>query len=176
MQESIGRFQRTITHLTDMSRLQAEFAQPTETVSLAAVIEDVRQDLHFQFLEAGAVLDVAVNGTQPRVFSPKNLSSLIYNLLSNVLKYRHSERVPLVRISCQPAGDMLELRVQDNGLGLNASQQQRLFQLFQRLHTHVEGSGVGLYAVKKILENVGGRIAVESEPGVGSTFILTFPA
>jgi PAS domain S-box-containing protein len=175
MQESIERFRRTITHLTDVSRLQAEFAQPAETVSLAAIIKDVRQDLHFQFLATGAVLTVEANGAQPRVFSPKNLRSLIYNLLSNALKYRHPARTPLVRISCQQAGDELVLTVQDNGLGLSAQQQQRLFQLFQRLHTHVEGSGVGLYAVKKIVENADGRIAVESELGVGTTFTLTFP-
>jgi signal transduction histidine kinase/PAS domain-containing protein len=173
MQESIGRFRRTITHLTDVSRLQAEFAQPAETVSLAAIIEDVRQDLHFQFLATGAVLDVAVNGAQPRVFSPKNLRSLMYNLLSNALKYCHPARTPRVRISCQPAGDSLMLTVQDNGLGLK---QQRLFQLFQRLHTHVEGSGVGLYAVKKIVENAGGTITVASQPDVGTTFTLSFPA
>jgi PAS domain S-box-containing protein len=176
MQESIERFQRTIKHLTDVSQLQAEFAQPAETVPLAAVIEDVRQDLHFQFLETGAVLNVAVEGMQPRVFSPKNLRSLIYNLLSNALKYYHPERVPRVHISCQLVSNVLELRVQDNGLGLNAAQQQRLFQLFQRLHTHIEGTGVGLYAVKKIVENAGGHITVESELGVGTTFILTFPA
>ncbi|WP_345235807.1 PAS domain-containing protein [Hymenobacter saemangeumensis] len=176
MQESIERFQRTLTHLTDVSRLQAEFAQPTEPVSLAAVIEDVRQDLHFQFLATGAVLEVAVQDTQPRVFSPKNLRSLIYNLLSNALKYRHPERPPRVRISCQPAGNSLVLTVQDNGLGVSAQQQQRLFQLFQRLHTHVEGSGVGLYAVKKIVENAGGTIAVASQEDVGTTFTLTFPA
>jgi len=176
MQESIERFRRTITHLTDVSQLQAEFAQPAETLSLAAIIEDVRQDLHFQFLETGAVLDVAVNGTQPRVFSPKNLRSLMYNLLSNALKYRHPERVPQVRIRCQPAGDSLVLTVQDNGLGLSPAQQQRLFQLFQRLHAHVEGSGVGLYAVKKIVENAAGTITVASQQDVGTTFTLTFPA
>ncbi|WP_324678527.1 PAS domain-containing protein [Hymenobacter sp. GOD-10R] len=176
MQESIERFRRTITHLTDVSQLQAEFAQPAETVSLAAIIEDVRQDLHFQFLESRAVLDVAVNGVQPRVFSPKNLRSLIYNLLSNALKYRHPERVPRVRIRCQPVGDALVLTVQDNGLGLNETQQQRLFQLFQRLHTHVEGSGVGLYTVKKIVDNAGGTITVVSQQGVGTAFTLTFPA
>jgi signal transduction histidine kinase len=176
MQESIERFQRTITHLTDVSQLQAEFAQPAETLSLAAIIENVRQDLHFQFLDTGAVLDVAVAGTQPRVFSPKNLRSLMYNLLSNALKYRHPERAPLVRIRCQPAGDSLVLTVQDNGLGLSPAQQQRLFQLFQRLHTHVEGSGVGLYAVKKIVENAAGTITVASQQDVGTTFTLTFPA
>jgi signal transduction histidine kinase len=103
MQESIERFRRTITHLTDVSRLQAEFAQPAETLSLVSIIDNVRQDLHFQFLETGAVLNVAVTGTQPRVFSPKNLRSFMYNLLRNALKYRHPERAPLARVRCQPA-------------------------------------------------------------------------
>lgn len=110
------------------------------------------------------------------MFSPKNLCSLIYNLLSNTLKYRHPARTPLVRISCQPAGDALALMVQDNGLGLSAQQQQRLFKLFQCLHTHVEVSGVGLYAMKKIVENAGVTITVASQPDVGTTFTLTFPA
>lgn len=67
------------------------------------------------------------------------------------------------------------LSVQDNGLGLS-TQQQRLFQAFERLHTHVEGTGVGLYMIKRLLVNAGASIAVASEPGVGSTFTVTFPA
>jgi signal transduction histidine kinase len=63
--------------------------------------------------------------------------------------------------------------VQDNGLGLDARQRQRLFSLFQRLHTHVEGTGVGLYMVKRMVENAGGTIAVESELGIGTTFTVT---
>jgi signal transduction histidine kinase len=176
MQDSVERFGRTIGHLTDVSKLQAEFAQPAEVVSLAALIEEVHQDLWPQFQEADAQLEVAVDGVQPRTFSPKNLRSLLYNLVSNALKYRHPSRPALVRITCVPAGPRLVLTVQDNGLGLSAAQQARLFQLFQRLHTHVEGTGVGLYAVKKIVENAGGTIAVESQEGVGTTFTLTFPA
>ncbi|QNP54288.1 sensor histidine kinase (plasmid) [Hymenobacter qilianensis] len=66
------------------------------------------------------------------------------------------------------------LEVTDNGLGLTEGQQAQLFGLFQRVHTHVEGSGVGLYLVKKMVENSGGRIDVESQPGVGSTFRVYF--
>ena len=68
------------------------------------------------------------------------------------------------------------LAVQDNGLGLDQTQQGRLFQVFQRLHTHVEGSGVGLYMVKRLVENAGGTIAVQSQPDVGSIFTVTLPA
>ena len=68
------------------------------------------------------------------------------------------------------------IEVQDNGLGLELSPQRPLFGLFQRFHTHVDGSGVGLYMVKKMVENAGGTIAVQSQFGVGSTFIVSFPA
>ena len=68
------------------------------------------------------------------------------------------------------------LTVQDNGLGMSEVQQRQLFGLFQRLHTHVEDTGVGLYITKRLVENAGGTIAVQSQPGVGTTFTVTFPA
>jgi signal transduction histidine kinase len=175
MLEAVERFKRTIDHLTDVSKLQAEFSHSVEAVRLADVIEDVRLDLLPEFTQAGAQLEVAVGDCQPHVFSPKNLRSIVYNLLSNALKYRHPNRLAYVRIRCATNRRSYLLEVQDNGLGLSEQQQQRLFQLFQRLHTHVEGTGVGLYMVKKIVENAGGTIAVRSEEGYGTTFSLVFP-
>jgi signal transduction histidine kinase len=64
--------------------------------------------------------------------------------------------------------------VQDNGLGLDTSQQSELFTMFRRFHVGVEGSGIGLYMVKKVVENAGGKIEVQSEPGVGSIFSVYF--
>jgi signal transduction histidine kinase len=176
MQESAERFKRTINHLTDVSRLQAEFTQPVMPVRLADIVEDVRQDLLPQLTQDQAQLEVHVAESWPRVFSGKNLRSIVYNLLSNALKYRHPDRPPHVRIACVPADNQLVLTVQDNGLGMSAQQQTRLFQLFQRLHTHVEGTGVGLYMVKRIVEQAGGTITVQSQLGVGTTFTLAFPA
>jgi signal transduction histidine kinase len=176
MQESVERFKRTIFHLTDVSKLQAEFAQPATTLSLAAVVEDVRQDLLPQLTAAHAQLTVDVADYETTIFSAKNLRSLVFNLLSNALKYRHPARVPQIHLACARQGQSLVLMVQDNGLGLTEQQQTRLFQLFQRLHTHVEGTGVGLYTVKKIIENAGGTIAVQSQEGIGTTFTLLFPA
>jgi signal transduction histidine kinase len=65
--------------------------------------------------------------------------------------------------------------VQDNGLGLDLTRENDLFTMFRRYHTHVEGSGIGLYMVKKIVENAGGRIEVESQLGRGTTFFVYFP-
>jgi signal transduction histidine kinase len=69
----------------------------------------------------------------------------------------------------------VELTVQDNGLGLSEQQQSQLFGLFRRLHTHVEGTGVGLYMVKRIVENASGTITVRSQSGAGTTFSIRLP-
>ncbi len=176
MHGAVERFTRTIAHLTDVTKLQTEFAQPPVTLLLADVVEDVRQDLLPLLTEARARLEVDVADCQPRVFSEKNLRSILYNLLSNALKYRHPDRVLAIRVACTTEGNDLVLIVQDNGLGVSELQQKHLFQLFQRLHTHVEGSGLGLYMVKKIVENAGGTIAVQSQVNVGTTFTIRFPA
>ena len=118
-------------------------------------------------------MDVAACSTVR--FSAKNLRSIVYNLLSNAVKYRAPDRAPDVQLRCQAPPGQLVLEVQDNGLGLTAAQQGELFRMFRRLHTHVDGSGVGLYVVKKMVENAGGTVTVRSQPGVGSTFTVTLP-
>ena len=176
MHDSVERFTRTIGHLTDVTRLQAEFAQPAVALQLADVVEDVRQDLLPLLTEAGAQLNVVLIDCQPRVFSEKNLRSILYNLLSNAIKYRHPGRPAQISIDCVAEDNILLIKIKDNGLGLSSRQQTQLFKLFQRMHSHVEGSGLGLYMVKKIVENAGGTIAVQSEVNVGSTFTVRFPA
>jgi signal transduction histidine kinase len=175
MQEATERFKRTITHLTDISRLQKEHDQAAELVRLDVVVEAVRLDLLPLIEQTQAQLEVQVPASVMLTFSEKNLRSVVYNLLSNALKYRYPDRVPQVRVSYLPQHEYQVLEVQDNGLGMDLSHsQEKLFAMFQRLHTHVEGTGIGLYMVKKIVENAGGRIEVASQLGQGSTFRVYF--
>ena len=175
MQGAIERFQLTIAQLTDLAKLQHAHAQPAEEVDLKAVVEDVRLDLAPRLEEAKGNLIIELNGCGTVSFAPQHLRSLLYNLLSNALKYRHPNRAPVVQLRCHHTPTTTVLEVQDNGLGLSAAQQSKLFSMFRRLHDHVPGSGVGLYMVKRIVENAGGVVAVQSEEGVGSTFIVTLP-
>jgi PAS domain S-box-containing protein len=174
MQDSVNRFKKTIGHLTDVSKLQKEHGQPVETVNLAAVIEDVRLDLEPSVQECSAQLEVDVAPNLTVQFSEKNLRSVVYNLLSNALKYCDPARPAHVQVRTRHEAGYLVLEVQDNGLGLDGPSQQKLFGMFQRFHDHVEGSGIGLYMVKKMVENADGRIRVQSEPGRGSTFAVYF--
>ena len=176
MLESVNRFQRTIDHLTDVSKLQKEHGHPIEAVNLAAVIRDVQLDLEPLIRATGAQLEIDVAAVPTVSFSEKNLRSVVFNLLSNALKYHAPDRAPLVRLRAWREAGAAVFEVQDNGLGMNAANEQRLFGMFQRFHNHVEGSGIGLYMVKRMVENAGGRIVVQSELDRGSTFTVYFPA
>jgi signal transduction histidine kinase len=173
---TVARFQFTIGQLTDISRLQLAHTGPTEPVVLAPVVEAVRLDLAPVIAAAGTDLTVTVAPELVVSFSPANLRSIVYNLLSNAVKYHAGDRPSQVHLQAAQTPQAVVLTVQDNGLGMSEVQQRQLFGLFQRLHTHVEGTGVGLYITKRLVENAGGAIAVQSQPGVGTTFTVTFPA
>ena len=174
MEKSTERFMRTILDLSDIARLQRQGSEPEESMDLPTVIEEVRLDIASLIKQADAQLDIDVMGCGPIRFSPKNLRSIVYNLVSNAIKYRDPERKPVIRIRCEETDAYQVLTVADNGLGMDLSKDNQLFGLFRRLHTHVEGTGIGLYIVKKIIENAGGTIEVESEVGVGTTFRVFF--
>jgi signal transduction histidine kinase len=174
MDGAVARFQETLGHLTDVSRLYQDQPEPA-LVDLSALIEAIRLDMLPELTAADATFTVDLTDCLEVEFAPKNLRSILYNLLSNAIKYRAMDRPSQVHIHCSKGPGQVMLAVQDNGLGLSEQQQQDLFRLFRRLHTHVSGSGVGLYMAKKMVDNAGGTLTVASQPGVGSTFTVTLP-
>ncbi len=101
---------------------------------------------------------------------------VMQNLITNAIKFHGPER-PLVHVSVSEGSGGWTFSVKDNGIGLNMEFAERIFQMFQRLHTKEEhpGTGVGLAIVKKIVERQGGRVWVESEEGNGATFYFIIP-
>lgn len=174
IQGSVFRFRKTIASLTEISKLQKEELNRQEHVVVAEVVREVELDLEKMIAEYGAHIETDVADCATMAFSEKNLRSILYNLLSNGIKYSHPDRKPQVKVSCGQVNGFQVLQVKDNGLGLAPAQKNKLFTMFKRFHDHVEGSGVGLYMVKRIVENAGGRIEVESELGVGTTFSVYF--
>ncbi|WPP53529.1 ATP-binding protein [Catalinimonas niigatensis] len=171
---SIERFKNTIADLAEVARLQREENTDEDWLDLEEVIEEVRLDLDAAIQEADARLDIDVSACEKLRFSSKNLRSIVYNLLSNAIKYRSPDRKLHIKLQCKEVGGALRLSVSDNGLGMQPRDQKQLFTMFKRFHHHVDGTGVGLSIVKKIMDNAGGRVEVESEVGRGSTFRIYF--
>jgi PAS domain S-box-containing protein len=120
---------------------------------------------------------ITVAGPLPAVTGERTrLQQLLQNLLGNAIKYMDKTEGD-VRVGCEPDGDFWRFHVADNGPGIEPRHHERIFQLFQTLapRDRIEGTGVGLALVKKIVELYGGRVWVESQPGKGATFYFTLP-
>lgn len=171
---SIGRFRGTIADLTQISKIGNANGKAGGMVDLSDTIKEVLLDMEREMEETGVQIVLSLKECPQFVFSKKKLKSVIYNLLSNAIKYRALDRPAHIQVSCHQTLEHVVLSIKDNGLGIDISKKNKIFAMFTRLHTHVEGSGIGLYMVKKILENAGGRIKVESKVGEGSTFSAYF--
>lgn len=174
IEKSIHKLYKTIFDLTEITKVQKDINGALENVSLKEILEDVKIDLNKNIQTAEAILEenIEVNNF---VFNKSNLRSIIYNLLSNAIKYRSPERPLKISISSFLENDTVILCVKDNGLGIDDRQISKLFTMFKRMHTHVEGTGIGLYIIKRIIENNGGRIEVESKKNIGTAFKVFFP-
>jgi PAS domain S-box-containing protein len=172
---SIDRFKKTLSELTEITKLQrAGSGEDVSLIKLKDIFDDAKLDLAPQIEEAKAQVQIRLEDCPAIEFSAKNARSIAHNLLSNAIKYRSEQRPAQVLVSCTTLDNYLLLKVEDNGLGMNLSQENKIFAMFKRLHDHVEGTGVGLYIVKKIVENAGGKIEVESQVDEGSTFRVYF--
>lgn len=174
---SVDRFKHTIRDLTEISRLQKDITEnpSAEILNIQEVYEDIIADLNPP-TQPNACFMQADFEVHQLLFSKKNFRSILYNLLSNAIKYQSPERACVINVHSKLEEPYVVLSVQDNGLGLSERHQQQLFTMFKRFHDHVEGTGIGLYMVKRIVENAGGRMEVNSTEGSGTEFKVYFKA
>jgi PAS domain S-box-containing protein len=172
--EALNRFKTTLNELTEISRIDAPVDTDEMYVSFDSILQEVMYDVQDLVDSTEASIQSDFSAATMVRFSKKNVRSILFNLLSNALKYRSPERKPEIYIETKPAGEYISLSVRDNGIGIEPAQHKKVFQFFKRLHTHVQGTGVGMGIVKKIMDNTGGKITLESIPGKGSTFTVHF--
>jgi len=168
------RMQRLVSDLLAYSRVGTEERRAV-LVDTAGALRQATAQLEVAIAESGASIEA---DELPGVIAdPVQVVQLFQNLLGNALKYKSTER-PCVRVHAARTGAFFEFSVADNGIGIDRQYFERIFVIFQRLHTRTAypGTGIGLSLCRKIVERHGGRIWVESEPGRGSTFFFTLPA
>ena len=163
-----------LRELLELSRV-GRVMNPPETVSLAVLARQAASLLHEPLRAAGARLEIRED--LPPVHGDRNrLLEVLQNLIENAAKFRDGRREPLIEIGSRPSPDGPVHFVRDNGIGIDPAYHERVFTLFERLDPRVEGTGVGLALVQRIVEVHGGRVWVESEGlGKGSSFCFTLP-
>jgi PAS domain S-box-containing protein len=169
-----NRMQRLIDDLLAYSRAGTD-AKAVREISSENALREALKNLRAPIEESGAVV---THDSLPFITTDcTQLAQVFQNLVGNAIKYRDA-KVPHVHVSAaKTGGNEWMFFVRDNGLGIAPEYFDRIFILFQRLHgpTEFKGTGIGLAICKKILERVGGRIWVDSEPGKGSTFYFALP-
>jgi light-regulated signal transduction histidine kinase (bacteriophytochrome) len=162
---------RLVQDLLDYSRLGRQ--RILEPIDCNQVVEEVLTDLTMSIQESQAVIKI----DQLPVVSgyATEMKQLFQNLLSNSLKFRKTGEPPVISISVVPKEEHWQFNVTDNGIGIEEKYWERIFIIFQRLHTKTEyeGTGIGLAHCKKITELHNGKIWVDSRPDEGSTFYFT---
>jgi PAS domain S-box-containing protein len=181
MQKAAGRMQTLINDLLSFSRVTTK-ARPFAPVDLAEVAADVVNDLEGRIEQVKGRVEIV--GTLPVIDAEAlQMRQLLQNLTGNALKFRRPEEPPVVKIEAQivsggtPPQQLCKLMVSDNGIGFDEKYLDRIFNVFQRLHTRAEyeGTGMGLAITRKIALHHGGDITAKSQPGHGATFIVTLP-
>ncbi|HTP06619.1 MAG TPA: ATP-binding protein, partial [Anaerolineae bacterium] len=179
------RMQTLIDNLLTLSRVTMK-AEPFTTIDLSRVAQEVLSDLEAQIEQTKARVEVDPLPTIEA--DPLQMRQLLQNLLSNALKFHRPQETPLVKIFSQSAAEtrvipgrgaqaMVDIIVQDNGIGFDEKYLDQLFLPFQRLHGRSEyaGTGVGLAICYRVVGRHGGHITARSTPGQGATFIATLP-
>lgn len=174
IESSVSKLNKTIIDLTEITRVQKDLDTEAEEISFREVISDVLVGLEELIQDSNAIIKEKIEIDNIR-FKKSNLRSIIYNLLTNAIKYRESKRQLLISIVAYKENNNVIFCIEDNGLGIPPHQLPKMFSMFKRFHSHVEGTGIGLYIIKRIVENHGGSISVKSEEGKGTTFRVTLP-
>ena len=168
------RMQQLIADLLAYSRVNNQEINLRQ-IDCATVVLDAMRNLQVAIKESGAAIDW---DQLPSLWADQGeLTQLFQNLLANAIKFRRKDECPRIHVSSEDSGEEWTISVQDNGIGIDARHAERVFQIFQRLHTRQEypGTGIGLAVCKKVVERHGGKLWVESEPGAGATFRFTIP-
>ncbi len=173
--KAIGRLESLVVGILEYSKLSSRELSH-EPVALDVVLEEVISDYRQQIKDSGA--EIIVDQSMPQVRADRlGMYQVFSNLIGNALKYRSDERPLKVEIQLLSSDQRkCQLRIRDNGQGIPEDKHQAIFRPFQRAHAgKVEGSGIGLACVKKLVERFGGSVGLQKSDPQGSDFFLILP-
>jgi PAS domain S-box-containing protein len=168
----LDEFIKDIVNYSKNSRLQVA----SDEIQFEELIQSIAEDLRFMKDADKIQIRCEVSGNYPFYSDQQRLKVILGNLLSNAFKYHDMRKPnPYIQVSVSLTASEAKLLIEDNGAGIGEEHHQKLFSMFYRATTRSEGSGLGLYIVKEVVDKLGGRITFHSVPGEGTRFELTLP-
>ncbi len=166
---------QTLDHLNELVKVDGELEEYRETVYFQTVFDNVVNALSRNINETAAHVQGDFSRCAYVTYVPAYLESILQNLISNAIKYRQPGKNPLVVVRSYIKNGYKILSIKDNGQGIDLDKHgSKIFGLYKTFHQNPEAHGIGLFMTKNQVEAMGGSIQVESEPGIGTTFIIQF--
>ena len=175
LKTSTEKLEETIQNLNEIISIQNNLNQAKVKLNLKKEIERTFLVVQDVILESQVTIENKVSELIELEVIPAYLDSILLNLVTNAIKYRSPDRLPVIEISTQTDGDYLVLLVKDNGLGLDLNKfKDKLFGMYKTFHNNPNSRGIGLFITKNQIEAMNGKIDVESEVNIGTTFKIYF--
>ncbi|WP_405409960.1 ATP-binding protein [Maribacter sp. Asnod1-A12] len=163
-----------IRALNEVIAIKSNFSEHKEDIVFSEVMARIKQANSEEIIEGRTIIKEDYSSSPNINYNPFQLESILQNLMSNALKYKHPSRKLSIKITTKEVDGKITLIFKDNGLGFNQNLTKKIFKLFKRMHTHVEGLGIGLYIMHSIINRNGGEINVTSNVNKGTEFIIQF--
>lgn len=173
MNHAINNFKAVIIDLGKVGQIEAEMQEESNSENFSEILNEIKGLISekIKLAQAAFITEFKVQEVH---FPKKYLRSIILNLITNAIKFCSPDRQPEIMIKTEMVDNFIRLTVKDNGIGIDQDRLDFIFRMYQRVSKDIEGQGIGLYLVKKIVDAAGGKIEVESEVGKGSTFKVFF--
>jgi len=168
---------KVINDINQILEIKQNFHEVKEKIHFEQLLDDIKTSINYLIIKENVIIRSDFENI-PFIYSIRSfLYSIFYNLIINSIKYRRTSVAPEIYIAAKAIGNNIELTFKDNGKGIDLIKHgSKLFGLYKRFDTTVEGSGLGLFMIKSQIEELGGTISVESELNAGTTFIIELPA
>ena len=175
LRKASDRLNETIADLNEIIDNQNKDATELKYLNFQEYLDNIKEVLATEMKDKKVVLHEDIEDDLEILYNPAYLESILINLISNAIKYRHPDRTPELSISAKKEKGNVVLTVADNGLGIDlASYGDKVFDMYKTFHNNENAKGIGLYITRNQIEALGGSIKVESKEGEGTTFIVDF--
>lgn len=175
LKASSNTLRSLILGFTDKKSAVPDPEAEEERIDIQNILDDVFTALKAEIYQYNVNIETDYKTTEIK-FARNNLRSIVYNLVSNAIKFKDPNRPLNISISTEKIKGFVILQVKDTGLGIGEENQKKIFNKAARINQDIDGTGMGLYIIKRMLENNGGMVELESEPGKGSVFSIYFPS